>query len=77
MGAQSLTQLLTIFLAISIIILFVLIVVFIMLALKKKNEESSTKKEADIKLKEQPKISSNTIQTKMYTIENVKKFMDL
>lgn len=76
MGAQSLTQLLTIFLAISIIILFVLIVVFIMLALKKKNEESSTKKEADIKLKEQPKISSNTIQTKMYTTENVKKFME-
>lgn len=76
MGSQSLTQLLTIFLAISIIILFVLIIVFVILTLKKKEQEKATKKETDIKSKQEVKTSSNIIQTKMYTTENVKKFMD-
>lgn len=76
MGSQSLTQLLTIFLAISIIILFALIIVFVMLTLKKKNQEKASKKESDIKLKQEAKTPYNVIQTKMYTTENVKKFMD-
>lgn len=76
MEGQALTQLLTIFLTISIIILFVLIVVFIMLTIKKKNQENDKKKETDIKLKQEPKATSNIVQTKMYTTENVKKFMD-
>lgn len=76
MEGQALTQLLTIFLTISIIILFVLVVVFIMLTLKKKNQENNKKKENDIKLKQEVKAPSNIVQTKMYTTENVKKFMD-
>lgn len=78
MEAQALTQLLTIFLTISIIILFVLVVVFIMLVIKKKNQEKDSKNGTDIKLKQeqQVKAPSNIIQTKMYTTENVKKFMD-
>ena len=76
MGSQSLTQLLTIFLAISIMILFALIIVFVMLTLKKKNQEKASKKESDIKSKQEVKTPSNIIQTKMYTTENVKKFME-
>lgn len=76
MGAQSLTELLTILLIVSVIILFALIVVFVAITLKKKNKEKEDKKEQDIKLKQEQKISSNIIQTKMYTTENVKKFMD-
>jgi len=75
MSNQAITELLTIFLAISVIILFALIVVFVILTLKKKSQES-TKKETDIKLKEEVKAPSNIVQTKMYTTENVKKFMD-
>lgn len=76
MEAQALTQLLTMFLAISIIILFVLVVVFIMLTLKKKNQEKESKKENNIELKQELKAPSSIVQTKMYTTENVKKFMD-
>ena len=76
MGAQSLTQLLTILLIVSIIILFVLIIVFVAITLKKKNKEKETKKEQDLESKQEQKTPSNIIQTKMYTTENVKKFMD-
>lgn len=76
MGAQSLTELLTILLIVSVIILFALIVVFVAITLKKKNKEKEDKKEQDIKLKQETKPSSNIIQTKMYTTGNVKKFMD-
>ena len=76
MGAQSLTQLLTIFLILSIIILFVLVVVFIILTMKKKSQENSSKKETSIQPRQEEKTTSNIIQTKMYTTENVKKFMD-
>lgn len=78
MGAEALTQILTIFLAISVIVLFALIVIFIALTVKKKNQEKDSKKEEDIKLKQeqQVKTPSNIVQTKMYTTENVKNFMD-
>ena len=75
MGSEALTQLLTISLIISVIILFVLVVVFIALYIKKKSKEKTNKKE-DIKLKKQETSSNfNTVQTKMYTTENVKKFL--
>lgn len=75
MEGQALTQLLTIFLAISIMILFVLIIAFIALTLKKRKQEntSNKKQEANTKKMELP---SNIVQTKVYTTENVKKFME-
>lgn len=76
MNGEALTQLLTIFLIISIIILFVLVVAFVVIAFKKRNqnkEKEQTKKEP-IPLKS--KTVSNSIQPKVYTIENIKKFMD-
>ena len=76
MGAQSLTQLLTMFLAISLIILFVLIIILAIITLKKKKQENNIIKESDIKLAQEPKIITNMVQTKMYTAENVKKFLD-
>lgn len=73
MGSEAITQLLTIFLIISIIILFVLIVVFITLSLNKKEKETNKSEEKKIEVKDTP---SNIVQTKMYTTENIKKFMD-
>lgn len=76
MGAEALTQLLTISLIISIIILFVLVVTFIALYIRKKSKEKSKKKEENIKFKKQETPSNfNTVQTKMYTTESVKKFL--
>lgn len=74
MSGQDVTKLLMVFLALSIIILFVLIVVFIILSVKKKQKESDNDN-TKIKTKN---ITPNTniIQTKMYTSENIKKFMD-
>ena len=74
MSGQDVTKLLMVFLALSIIILFVLIVVFIILSVKKKQKESDNNN-TKVKTKD---ITPNTniIQTKMYTSENIKKFMD-
>lgn len=74
MSGQDVTKLLMMFLALSIIILFVLIVVFIILSVKKKQKESDNNN-TKVKTKD---ITPNTniIQTKMYTSENIKKFMD-
>lgn len=74
MGNQEITNLLTIFLAISIIILFVLIMAFLIITIKRKQEE--TKRNVNNKRMENTKVPSNIIQTKMYTTENIKKFMD-
>lgn len=76
MENESLTQLLSIFLIISVIILFILIVIFVALTLKKKKQEKDNKKAANIKQKQEVNKPSNIIQTKMYTTENIKKFMD-
>ena len=76
MGSQAITQLLTTLLVVSIIMLFILIVVFIVLTMKKKGKEKQSKDEENIKLKQEKVAPSNIIQTKMYTTENVKKFMD-
>jgi len=79
MGAQSLTNLLTIFLIISIIILFVLVAVFIFLYIRNKKQKNEKKKENEIKLREietNEKLPSNIVQTKTYTTENIKNFLD-
>ena len=73
MNNQEITNLLTIFLAISIFILFALIIVFIAISLKKKNKENEKKEE---KTKKDENKSSNIIQTTTYTSENIKKFME-
>lgn len=76
MGGQSLTQSLTTLLIVCIIILFILIVAFIAITIKKKRENENTKKSEEIELKEENKTNSNTVQTKMYSATNIKKFMD-
>lgn len=75
MGTAAVTQLLIDFLIISIIILFILVTVFIILTLKKKNKENNKNDEIKVKSAEK-QIPSNIVQTKMYTTENVKNFMD-
>lgn len=75
MGTAAVTQLLMAFLIISIIILFILVTVFIILTLKKKNKENNKNDEIKVKSAEK-QIPSNIVQTKMYTTENVKNFMD-
>lgn len=75
MGSAAVTQLLTTFLIISIIILFVLVTVFVILTIKKTNKDNNKNDEIKEKSTEK-KIPSNIVQTKMYTTENVKKFMD-
>lgn len=75
MGTTAITQLLIAFLIISIIILFILVIAFIILTVKKKNKENNKNDEIKIKSVEK-QISSNIVQTKMYTTENVKKIMD-
>ena len=75
MGSAAVTQLLTTFLIISIIILFILVTVFVILTIKKTNKDNNKNDEIKEKSTEK-KIPSNIVQTKMYTTENVKKFMD-
>lgn len=76
MGTQSLTQLLTTLLVVSVIVLVLLIIVLIAVTVSKKNREKGEKKEPEVKLKQEEKPKSNIIQTKAYTTENIKKFMD-
>lgn len=76
MDSYTLTQLLTIFLIISIIILFALIIVFVVLTMKKKTKEKVPNNNVDTHQKTNNLPASNITQTKMYTTENVKNFMD-
>ena len=74
MDNSGITQILTIFLVISVVILFALIVIFIVLALK--NKKDNEDKADTIKIKSQEKEKSNIVQTKIYTSDDIKKFMD-
>lgn len=78
MSSEQLTSLLSILLIVSLIILFVLIIVFIAIALSNKLKES--KQGENEKNKKQNGSNdlqtSSVIQTKAYTTENIKKFMD-
>ena len=76
MSAQALTRLLTIFLIISLIVFFILVVALIVLTVKKKNEDRGSKEETEVKPRTEVKPQTSIIQTKMYSTENVKKFMD-
>lgn len=76
MSAQALTRLLTIFLIISLIIFFILVVALIVLTVKKRNEDKGSKEETEVKPRTEVKPQTSIIQTKMYSTENVKKFMD-
>lgn len=76
MDSYTLTQLLTVFLIISIIILFALIIVFVVLTMKKKTKEKVPNNNVDTHQKTNNLPTSNITQTKMYTTENVKNFMD-
>ena len=74
MGTEAISQILMIILIISIIMLFVLIGVFAVLWIKKKKEEKNDKDETtEVK---NDKLKSGVIQTKLYTTENIKNFME-
>lgn len=74
MSTEALTGILMIVLLISVFLLFILISAFIVLWIKKKKNE---KKEEKSKIKEKDeKTGSNIIQTKLYTTEDIKNFMD-
>ena len=75
MGTTALTELLTIMLIVSIITLFGLTVVFVILWIKKKQEDNKDQEAIKIKTNEE-KNSSKTLQTKLYTTQNVKDFME-
>lgn len=75
MGNESLTKILYILLIASIVILFALIVVFLVLFLKKKIDENKNKVKEKERV-EKTRVPSNILQTKTYTTENIKKFMD-
>lgn len=79
MNSNQLTYLLTILLVVSIIILGILLFVFVMLSLKKKKQEKAVPTNK-IKTNEPTKNNSNTnsniIQTKAYSTQNIKSFLD-
>lgn len=78
MSNEQLTSLLSILLIVSLVILFVLVIVFISIVLLNKLKEN--KQEENEKNKTQNNSNgvptSSVIQTKAYTTENIKKFMD-
>lgn len=76
MNSNQLTSLLTILLAVSILILVALVIVFIILSIQKKNKEKETKQDLPKKKAEVENATSNVIQTKAYTTQNVKSFLD-
>lgn len=73
----NLTSILTILLIISIIILVILIFAFIIISMKKKKKEKESN-ENIIKESSNDKLekSSNMVQTKSYTTQNIKDFLD-
>lgn len=78
MNSNQLTYLLTTLLIVSIVILVVLICVFIVLYAKKKKAEKNGK-ETEIKTGDAQKnstVPTNMIQTKSYTPQNIKNFLD-
>lgn len=79
MSSNQLTALLTILLAVSMVVLLILIFIFIILSInKKKTEKREVSKEIKTNdvVKETKKTSSNVIQTKAYTTQNIKDFLD-
>lgn len=75
METSSITNMLTIFLIVSVIILFILVIAFIVLMLKRRTENQKEEDSNQIKI-EDTKKSSSIIETKLYTTNNIKDFMD-
>lgn len=79
MSSEGLTYLLTMLLIFSVVVLGILLFIFIMLSIKKKKQEKAVPV-GNIQTTESTKtasnVSSNTIQTKAYTTQNVKSFLD-
>ncbi len=79
MSSNQLTSLLTILLVVSVIVLVALIIVFIILSVQKRKKEKETETQ-DIKINKteiaKTGSASNMIQTKAYTTQNVKSFLD-
>lgn len=79
MSSNQLTYLLTMLLIFSVIVLGILIFIFIMLSIKKKKQEKAVPGDM-VKTNEADKSTSSTsssiIQTKAYTTQNVKNFLD-
>lgn len=79
MNSNQLTSLLTILLAFSIVILIILIFVFVVISMKKKKDKKDkNQKEINVReaSREVQKTASNIIQSKSYTAQNVKDFLD-
>lgn len=79
MNNNQLTSLLTILLAFSVVILIILIGIWVMLSIKKKKSEKQEKENGtrrNITQSVETKTTSNIVQTKSYTTQNVKSFME-
>lgn len=73
----NLTSILTILLGVSVIVLIILIFAFVIISIKKKQKEKKSN-ESDIETLPDNKIekSTNVVQTKSYTTQNIKDFLD-
>ena len=78
MNSQALTSLLTSLLIVSVTIFFILVIVFIVLSIRKKQKDKEVPvSELDVaKNPNVAKVTTNTIQTKSYTPQNVKSFLE-
>ncbi len=75
MGTEALTQILVTLLMISVAILFILTIIFVVLWFRRKKEEKNEEEIINIESAEEKK-SSKMLQTKIYTTQNIKNFMD-
>ena len=75
-NSENLTSILQLLLIVSIIIFFVLFVALIFLTMRKKQKEKEPAKTQIKDTSEDKKTSSNLIQTKVYTPQNVKSFLE-
>lgn len=78
MSSEQLTSLLSILLIVSLVVLFVLVIIFISIILSNKLKENKQKENEKNNKQNGPSDlqASSVIQTKAYTTENIKKFMD-
>lgn len=75
-NSENLTSILQLLLIVSITIFFILFVALIFLTMKKKQKEKEASKTQIKDASEEKKASSNLIQTRVYTPQNVKSFLE-
>ena len=75
-NSENLTSILQLLLIVSITIFFILFVALIFLTMKKKQKEKEASKTQIKDASEEKKASSNLIQTRVYTPQNVKNFLE-